>query len=106
VQIDQTALTFVLALVAAISVIFTVYNSFRNPQISSEKADIRFREEIDGLKKTVQEIKETHLRTVEQDIKNLTAAVNDLSKTVVRLSTIIDERIPRGPSTPSSTTIK
>lgn len=97
--IDQTTITFLLGIVAVISVLFNVYNSFRNPQIRADQVDIKFREEIDTLKKTVQEIKETHLRTVEQDIKNLTSAVNDLSKTVVRLSTIIDERIPRTSST-------
>lgn len=94
--IDQATVTFFLGIVAVVSVLFNVYNSFRNPQIKADQTDIKFREELDSLKKTVLEIKETHLRTVEQDIKNLTTAVNDLSKTVVRLSTIIDERIPKG----------
>src|SRR5687768_13932197 len=97
-EIDQNTITFILGLVAIVSVLFNIYNTFRNPQIKADQTDIKFREELTSLQKTVQEIKETHLRTVEQDIKNLTTAVNELSKTVVRLSTIIDERIPRSPA--------
>lgn len=95
-QIDQQSITFMLGIAALLSIVFNVYNTFRNPQIKSDNDVTVLRGEIETLKKTVTEIKETHLRTVENDIKNLTAAVNDLGKTVIKLSTIIDERIPKG----------
>src|SRR4051794_13393470 len=95
-KIDQSTLTFILGFVALFSVAFNVYARFRNPQIAADTAVAKLRDDFDGLNRIVSEIKETHLRSVEKDIKDLTAAVNDLSKTVVRLSTIIDERIPKG----------
>jgi uncharacterized protein YlxW (UPF0749 family) len=78
------------------SVIFNVYQYFRNPQIETDKETLTLRVEVVKLKDEVKEIKETHLRTLETEIKNLNNGVNELSKTVVKLATIIDERIPRG----------
>jgi hypothetical protein len=88
-------LTITISIANLIGLLFAIYLYFRNPQIKSDQTDIGFRGEIDGIKKQIQEIKETHLKTVEQDIKNLTISVNDLGKTVIRLATIIDERIPK-----------
>lgn len=83
-------ITFILGL---LGVLYTVYrNVVQNPGTNATKLEDR----VSNIEKVVQEIKETHLRTVEQDIKNLTTSVNELSKTVVRLATIIDERIPKG----------
>ena len=95
-EITQTTITFLLGLIALVSVLFTVYHFFRNPQIITDQDTIKLRGDIENLKKQIHEIKETHLRAVEGDVKLLTSAVNDLSKTVIRLTTIIDERIPRG----------
>ena len=76
--------------------VFTIYSYFKNPQIKTDQTTITLSSDVTELKKQITEIRETHLRNVEKDMKDLTAAVNDLSKTVVRLSTIIDERIPKG----------
>ena len=94
-EINQQSLTFFLALASAVGVVLTVYRSFRDPQIKADGDTSKLRSDLTELGKVVSEIKETHLRSVEKDIKELTTAVNDLSKTVVRLSTIIDERIPK-----------
>lgn len=94
-QITVPNLTLILTIISIFGIIFSVYLYFRNPQIESDKANIKIKDEIENLKKQILDIKETHLRSVEMDIKTLTNAVNDLSKTVVKLSTIIDERIPR-----------
>lgn len=88
-------LTIVLGSINILSVVFAVYLYFRNPQIKTDQETLLIQEEIRNIKKEVFEVKETHLRAVEQDIKNLTTSVNELSKTVVKLATIIDERIPK-----------
>lgn len=77
--------------IGLVGIVITVYKAISSPQIKADKLS----ERIDAIEKSVQEIKENHLKAVEQDIKNLTSSVNELSKTVVRLATIIDERIPR-----------
>lgn len=93
--ITLTGLNFMLALIGIIGVIFSVYFYFRNPQIKTDQITLKLQNDFIGLQKQIVELKETHLRAMENDIKILTAAVNELSKTVVKLSTIIDERIPK-----------
>jgi hypothetical protein len=93
--INATDLTLILSVLSFFGVVFGVYSYFRNPQISADKMILTLQENYATLQKQVVEIKETHLKAAENDIKVLTTAVNDLSKTVIRLSTIIDERIPR-----------
>lgn len=100
-QLDQNAITFILGLVALVSILIQVYNAFRTPQIKSDQTDIKLEDRIRAVEKAVLDIKETHIRSIESDIKSLTISVNELSKTVVKLSTIIDERIPK--ATPNLT---
>lgn len=85
-------ITFTLGM---LGILFTVYNSFRNPQISADKLIIGLTDRIAAVEKDNLDIKNNHLKSVENDIKALTISVNELSKTVVKLATIIDERIPR-----------
>lgn len=85
-------ITFGLSIVA---LLFTIYNYFRNPQIKTDQETQSLRGEINTIRTEVKEIKETHLRSLEAEIKSLNTSVNELSKTVVKLATIIDERIPR-----------
>lgn len=91
-QITLQNITFAFSIIA---ILFSAYNSFRKPQIEIDKTSISLRDDVNAIQKQIIEIKETHLRSVEMDVKTLTNAVNELSKTVVKLSTIIDERIPR-----------
>ena len=87
--------TSVVFIIAVLSALFAVFFYFRNPQIKTDQVTIKLQDEMNSLQKQIIEIKETHLRAMESDLKTLTSAVNELSKTVVRLGTIIDERIPR-----------
>lgn len=86
-------ITFTLGL---LGVLFTVYNSFRNPQIKTDQETIGLKSQLQALEKEVKDIRETHLRTLEGEIKSLNTSVNTLSGTVIKLATIIDERIPKG----------
>ena len=94
-SINTNDLNLLLAVFALISILFGLYSYFRNPQITTDKLLLQLQDNYSTLQKQVTEIKETHLKEAEKDIKTLTTAVNDLSKTVIKLSTIIDERIPK-----------
>lgn len=96
ITISSTTLAFVLGTITLLSALFAAYAHFRNPQIKTDQTTTKLKDDVADLQKQILEIKETHLRAVESDLKNLTTAVNDLGKTVIRLSTIIDERIPKG----------
>lgn len=85
----------IMFVIGLIGVVITVYKAITHPQTNSDKNAIKLEDRITSIEKAVAEIKETHLKTVEQDIKSLTTSVNELSKTVVRLATIINERIPK-----------
>jgi hypothetical protein len=95
--------------IGIISVIFNIYLYFRNPQIKGEKIDalvaqqIKFlqesndrrfsdiHKEIEGITTTSQ----NHIHTVETKMDVLSTTVFQLSNEVTKLSTIIDERIPK-----------
>lgn len=94
---DYTTLTqTILNVVYLLGFIFGIYLYFKNPQVRTEQATIKLRDDLTDLQKQITEVKENHIHIIENDVKALTQAVNDLSKTVIKLSTIIDERIPKG----------
>lgn len=90
--ITPSNITFVVGMIA---IMFSVYKSLTNPQVESDKEVIRLREDMDTLHDVVSEIKEKHLASVEANIKELSSSVHELSINVTRLTTIIDERVPR-----------
>jgi hypothetical protein len=94
-QLTAESISYILGICGLVSILFTVYNSFRNPQIKNGEDNIRLREELDALKKEVTEIKTSHLVTVEKNIADLSKNIHDLALNVTRLSTIIDERMPK-----------
>ena len=94
-SISATDFALIFAFCSFIGIIFTVYFYFRNPQISTDKILLQLQDNYANMQRQVTEIKETHLKAAENEIKTLTTAVNDLSRTVIKLSTIIDERIPK-----------
>lgn len=94
-SLSASDLSYILGILGLLSIAWAIYSSVRTPQIDSDKVAIKLREDIDTLRDVVYEIKEKHLQSVEQDIKKLTDTIQQLSITVVKLSTIIDERIPK-----------
>lgn len=94
--ITVSSISLIMGIFGIFGVVFGVYLYFRNPQIKTDQETTKLRDDVENLRKQILEIKETHLRSVENDIKTLTAAVSQLEKTVVKLTTIIDERIPKG----------
>lgn len=87
--------TGVLFIITIAGTVFGIYHYFKKPQDQSEKNDIKLEDRIKAVEKELYEVKQTHLLAMEKDLKSLTDSVNELSRTVVRLSTIIDERIPK-----------
>lgn len=88
-------ISYLLGLAAVLTIIFNVYNSFKNPQIKTDQEAIKMSDRMKAVEAQIQEIKETHLASVESNIKELSKSVHDLALNVTRLTTIIDERIPR-----------
>lgn len=87
--------TNVLFAITIIGILFNIYRSYKDPQTSSEKDSIKLTDRVATLELSIKEVREQHLKAVETDLKNLNITLQKLSETVVKLSTIIDERIPR-----------
>ena len=99
-------ITFALGLLA---IIFTVYNYFKNPQIKSDKTDAlmdqRLKWNTESSDKRFAEIQKNfedlllqsnnHIHTVEIKVDTVTMNMNIMSNEITKLSTIIEERIPR-----------
>lgn len=79
--------------------VFGIFLYFQRPQIALEKRVIKIEETITNILKEIVDIQKNHLEVngaTQKELKENTTAINELSKTVVKLSTIIDERIPKG----------
>jgi hypothetical protein len=110
----------ILAAVALISLVFSAYNYLRNPQQQLDKRQAVEHTDIEGkaqiLAQQVQWEKElnekkfaefgtrldasmtlaqNHIHTVDTKVDALVISMNTLSNEVTRLTTIIEERIPR-----------
>lgn len=94
-ELTSETISYLLGLAGLLGILFAVYNSYRKPQIQNNENGIKLKEELDALKKEVHEIKNSHLVTVEKNIANLSQTIHDLALNVTRLSTIIDERMPK-----------
>lgn len=97
--ISSTTVYLVLATITVFGAVFAVFFYFQKPQIALDKRMSKVEENIKDLQKEVTEVKRVQFENngaIQTEMKDMTTAINELSKTVVRLSTIIDERIPKG----------
>ena len=98
--------TFVLGI---LGVIFTIYNYFKNPQTQEEKKAALLAQQvqwtIEGSERRFKDMQESfnglllqsnnHIHTVDTKVDVLTGKINDMAVIIEKLSTIIDERIPK-----------
>lgn len=99
IQISGETLAIITGLIFLGGTVFSVFFYFQKPQIALEKRVSKSEDEIAEIQKQINTIRDDHTKNTEamqKDIKELTSSVNELSKTVVRLATIIEERIPKG----------
>lgn len=104
--ITPANVTFVLGV---LGVIFTVFRYFKEPQTEEEKkaallalqvnlqnesVNNRFKEIQDNFFSLLKQ-NQNHIHTVDTKVDVLSHTVESLAKDIVRLSTIIEERIPK-----------
>lgn len=92
-----------------IGVIFTIYHYFKNPQIKGEKFDALIKQSLEYISKMNEERFKTmqsnfdelvkqnqnHLHTLDTKVDMLCKCSEDMSRAIVKLDTIIEERIPK-----------
>lgn len=75
--------------------VFGVYSYFRNPQINSEKAESIMGLNIIQLQKDFANLRDNHVHSIDLKLDEQGKSIRDLLIQTTRLSTIIEERIPR-----------
>lgn len=92
-----------------VGTIFGVYKHFKDPQVASEKTDALMGQSIrhytEATERRFSDIQENykqlllqsnnHIHTVDTKVDKLHGTVDEMGKHIVRLGTIIEERIPR-----------
>jgi len=93
---DQTidVITVIGQIITLIGVIFIVYNYFKNPQIKSEKTDALLTQRFDIMQKDFNNLKDNHIHSIDVKLEENGKSITNLVVEVVKLSTIIEERIP------------
>jgi len=108
-SLDTNDIGFIMGVIGLVGVVFTIYNYFRKPQISLEKKDalvdqqIRFMCEstdrrFDEMQKNFNGLllqSNNHIHTVDTKVENLIKTIGIMSNEITKLSTIIEERIPK-----------
>lgn len=86
----------VLFFITVVSVLYALYERFRKPQDDQKIDGIKLQERLSEVEKDLLEVRKTHLVAMEKDVRDLNTTLQGLTNTVTKLSTIIDERIPKG----------
>jgi hypothetical protein len=95
--------------IGIMGVIFGIYQYFRNPQIDQDKRDALLAQQVkwqsEATEKRFQDIQESfkslllqsnnHIHTVDTKVDVLAKKTGDVEIALARLSTIIEERIPK-----------
>jgi hypothetical protein len=90
--IDYQATTYILGLGGAA---FAIYSYFREPQVKSERIDAVMAVVIDQIQKDIVNLRDNHIHTLDTKLNETNKTVSTIAVEVARLSTVIEERIPR-----------
>jgi hypothetical protein len=95
---ERETIQFVIEVFTLLAIIFAIYKYFRNPDERAEKAICLLKEQILYERKITDKALETQqncLHSLEKEIINQKNEILKLNNTVIKLSTIIEERIPK-----------
>lgn len=106
---DLFTVNNILTILGLLGILFGVYHYFKNPQIDGDKRDALMEQRtkmekaesdrrFSDMTKRLDDafaLAQNHIHTVDTKVDNVAAHVTKLSNEITRLSTIIEERIPR-----------
>ena len=99
----------VMFVIGLLGTLFGVYHYFRNPQIAGDKKDALLAQQvqwqIEASERRFKEIQESfqslllqsnnHIHTVDTKVENVSIVISEMGKEITKLTTIIEERIPK-----------
>jgi hypothetical protein len=97
--LDQETISYIIGITVLANVGLTIYNSIKKPQQKGEVTDAIFEQKISTLRDTVVNLRDNHLHTIESKldlhIDNQNKSELTMAKTIGRIETILEERLPR-----------
>lgn len=77
------------------TVVFAVYLYFRKPQINSEIKESEFTSRLNTFREELINLRDNHVHSLEIKIDTANTNIAKVSNEITKLSTIIEERIPK-----------
>lgn len=87
--------SMIMFLLGILGMIFTVFNYFRNPQISSDKNDVVISSELKALTEKLQLLINNDIHEIKNNMQNMRLEMTDIAVRMGKVETIIEERVPR-----------
>lgn len=92
-----------------LGILFSVYHYFKNPQIAGDKKDALLAQQVQWMveasDRKFKEMQDSfqalllqsnnHIHTVDTKVENVSLVISEMGKEITKLTTIIEERIPR-----------
>lgn len=90
-------LSTILQVITLVGIIFAVYKTFRQPQEKSETNDAVFNERFNTLDKTVCNLRDNHLHTLEQKLdkhiaENQMVAI-ETTRSLSKIETLLEQHL-------------
>ncbi len=85
-------ITFILGILA---IIFSIFNYFKNPQVKLEQNEGLMTMAIKQLQLDLTNLRDNHVHTIDVKLDDQGKSIRDLSIQVAKLSTILEERLPK-----------
>ncbi len=109
IQMNLLTPSNIMFVLGILSIIFSIYNYFKNPQIDSDRKDALLAQQvqwtIEGNERRFTEIQanvkdafllaSNHTHTVDVKVDKLVEQVNALNLGITKINTILEERLPK-----------
>ena len=93
-MITAENISIVIQISTLVGIIFAVYLYFRKPQEKGEMNDAVYAEKFSALEKTVVNLRDNHLHTLDLKIDETNKRVGGVELQVTKIATILEERLP------------
>jgi hypothetical protein len=91
---NQANLSITIQVFTLLGIAWAIYASLRKPQEKSETNDAVYAEKFVALEKTVINLRDNHLHTLEVKIDETNKRVSGVELQMTKIATIMDERLP------------
>lgn len=91
----QLILETIVTILGILGTVFGVYNYLRNPQISADKTNALLSQSLLQVQKDLANLRDNHVHTLDMKMDEAMSRINELAIQVAKLSTVIEERIPK-----------